>query len=803
MKKFIVILIICIAAADISAKVSIKSELNRTKIALNEQVKLTITISGEKRNLPEFKLSSIDGFRVTSSGKSHNISIINGNMTSSYKHSYSLTPLKIGTYKIPPVFINYKGKRYESSGHSIEVVKSNIRAFTAPAGSDPGAKKEIPNLFVESVLDKEKAYVGEQVTYTFKFYRRVRLINNPAFEAPDFKGLISEELPPNRNYRIRVNNAEFVVTEVKIALIPVTSGNNLIPPARLEVTVEDISSRRRDIFSSFFSTGKRQLLSTEPLELKILPLPIKGKPADFSGAVGEFRLNTSLDKKIIVQGEPVTFEVSVSGKGDFSSVKQPELSMMSNFRVYETITSFDLKKSDYMLSGKKSFKTPMVPMISGRIIVDGVSFNYFSPSKEKYIIMESKPIELSVKPAKGKNNIVSQNESLIGNELQVVREDIRYIAHDLGKRKENPIFKSKKFWYFALIPLYLMGILLLNRFVTKYIILPRYPVVKKRNRLLKMIREAKILKKQNNGQMIYKKIEEISHEIDTIPPEADDIIARAKAAIYSPDKKDIESAVPDLDRFIKIIRTTLKTLFAFIIIVYPVLKANAAAVGETEDVFNRSIEFFKAGEYEKTIKLLEKLLADDRNFENVNYNLGNAYWRRGRMGMARVYWDRALKINPGNADAAYNIEQIRKIMKEKDNRTTMIVIMDSIRTYLGLNGIVITILFLGWLMLLGAMIYIVSRKEKYLWISGSFLILFTICTMLFVFNHDYYFARREGIIIRKTAIFSSPDANADAQGTIPEGKKIIILDELGKWVEAGIIEENMKFWIPRSDIKEI
>ena len=84
------------------------------------------------------------------------------------------------------------------------------------------------------------------------------------------------------------------------------------------------------------------------------------------------------------------------------------------------------------------------------------------------------------------------------------------------------------------------------------------------------------------------------------------------------------------------------------------------------DLFKDANEYYKSGDFDKAINTYQKIIEEDGEYEGVYFNLGNAYWRTGEVGKARLYWEKAVKINPANKDAVYNIDLVRKAVDEKN-----------------------------------------------------------------------------------------------------------------------------------------
>ncbi|MFC2061824.1 BatD family protein [Elusimicrobiota bacterium] len=795
--KHIILLILMLLPSRLHAGIEIESRLSRDVVPLNEQVELEITVSGSSKDIGAPKVSILDDFYIASSGRSSSISIINGNMTSSYIYSYVLSPKKTGDFVIPSFAVNYRGRTYKTEPIGLKVVEAQEQKFTS--GREGRSERTVPELFVEQELDKKTAYTGEQVTYTFKFYRRVRLLNNPSFESPDFNGFIKEDLPPNRNYRTRVEGREYVVTDVKYGLFPVKSGTLNIPPARLMVAVEDFSAGD-EFFSNFFSQGKRKTLATNNLTLKVLPLPAEGQPAGFSGAIGDFDLDIKLDKDSVMQGEPITLEVKISGKGDLRSVKQMELGGLNNFRVYETVDSVSISKKKYTVTGTKIFKTPLVPVVSGKLSIPGVKFSYFDPVRNKYVTKESSPVYLEVLPAPETER--SAKGRAVSEELQVVREDIRYITAELGKRKTAPLYEKKYFWQIEGIPVYLWVLSLVTVFFRKKFIEPRYPRLVKNKVIRKCLKEAEKSSKKGNYMEVYKKIEEISNYLERSPEELQEVISRAKAGIYSPEKNKLDSAKDDLKKFARLLKKSLMVLLPAVFLLNAVVSDLDAATDIT-GTFSRANSLYKGGNFKEASLEYNKIIEEEGEYEGVLYNLGNAYWRLGSVGRARQYWEKSLKLNHFHKDAAYNVELVMKSIGEKKESDFLGNLSDKVFSAAGLNGMIVIATILGWGFLSSFLCYYFRRREVYIWIGTALAVLFCITAGAVWLRVEEKRKIREGIIIETTEIYNSPGTSGQSQGVIPAGKKIVIMKNQDGWTEVGIEEKNLKFWILEEKLGKI
>lgn len=422
------------------ADISISASVDKNVVSLNEQISLQITVSADTTNIPQPKIPQLADFQVYSSGRSQNISIINGQVNSSVTFSYVLVPKKIGEFEIPPITLEYQGKTFQTQPIKIKVEKqTSQQQLSTEKNIYKGTRKDI---FIETFVDKKKAYVNEQITLTFRFYTRVNLLSQPQYLPPSTAGFITEDLPPQRNYYTIINSQRYYVSEIKTALFPTSAGKFTIGEATVKCMIEDFNVD--DFFSDnflkrFFSTGKEIILKSEPIEVVVLPLP-EPQPQFFSGSVGKYKISSSLEKTKVSQNETVFLNIKISGEGNIKSISLSKSTIETilgrNFLVYDPITSLDIKKENYKVAGTKTFKIPITPLVAGSLKIPEIKFVYFNPQSGQYETTTSASLLIEVTPTTTKIPIGSSKYSQIDQQPQKIEfDDIRYIYENFKVKK--------------------------------------------------------------------------------------------------------------------------------------------------------------------------------------------------------------------------------------------------------------------------------------------------------------------------------------------------------------------------------
>jgi tetratricopeptide (TPR) repeat protein len=109
-------------------------------------------------------------------------------------------------------------------------------------------------------------------------------------------------------------------------------------------------------------------------------------------------------------------------------------------------------------------------------------------------------------------------------------------------------------------------------------------------------------------------------------------------------------------------RITMPLVALFLIAMLP---ARSIAEDSLESIFKSADNDFWNGEYDKAraaYERLEKLGVEDAA---LFYNLGTVYARLGKLGTAVLYYEKALRLDPGQDDARYNLSVIREFIARK------------------------------------------------------------------------------------------------------------------------------------------
>lgn len=429
-------------------EISVTATVDKNRLSLEDVLQLSIVIQGTQ-NTPPPELPSLPDFRVVSAGTSSSTQYINTQRSVSITYNYRLTPMNTGTFVIGPTRVRANGKTYATQPITIAVQNEAQK----PSNQETTGNK---NAFVVTTLSSKKAYVGEQLVYTFRLFHRVDAKNLNLRLPFDKTRFHKEELGEPKTY-IKINNGlQYHVQELSLALFPLKKGLHEIPSAMIELDLfHPMKNRsRRDPFSQFFgqrTQAEHKVLRSQSLSIEVLPLP-DGAPEGFENIIGQFNISAELGKNDLEVGDTTTLTLTVSGKGNVQDIIFDEPDLKSYFKIYPDKPEFHQTVQNNQIMGEKVFKFALVPLEAGSRTLPKFSLAFFDPGKAQYRVAQTQPISLNIKPSAAKeelNLVQSRQQNAQAPEIEILGRDIFPIYTELDKfqntRSHSPAFLATRF----------------------------------------------------------------------------------------------------------------------------------------------------------------------------------------------------------------------------------------------------------------------------------------------------------------------------------------------------------------------
>jgi len=448
----LVVLLLAAAARPSLAQVSVEIEVDPRVLAVGEQGELTVVVRGARRPVPPPMPANVGGLQLRFGGSEQRISIVNGQRDEALVYRYALTALKEGEFRIGPIAYEVDGRRLELPAVAVQVV--------AGAAARGGARSLSDALFAELRAERTNPYVDEGFDLVLSIYfRGVNLDRDLNLSGLPESGLQFqrwEELPAGREAR---NDRLYEVRRFRTRARALAAGTyRLSPQLRVNLLIERRERRRSpldDFFSGFpdmpgFGRVERQPLDlpVAPVEIAVRPLPAEGRPASFSGGVGRFNFDATVEPTTLAVGDPLTVRMTIEGEGNADTLPAPPVNVGPNFRAYEA--QLAARESDPAgRRARRVFEQVLIPRDETAVEIPAIEFSFFDPRAEAYRTIARGPFPLTLTPATNTfSHIVAPPAPGAATAVRVEGADLVYLKTGAPRwrRSDEPPWHGRRFW---------------------------------------------------------------------------------------------------------------------------------------------------------------------------------------------------------------------------------------------------------------------------------------------------------------------------------------------------------------------
>lgn len=409
--------------ANDDKKVKVQAQVDRSDLFEGDTFTYSITVTSTSSvQTEEPRLPDLSGFDLLNSWvSSQSRSTFSGGkfeVEQSRLFNYMLTPQKTGELTIGSARVVVDGKAYQTEALKVQVnegeapVQPRAQTQGVPQSPfeeleeafdqllqrrfNPGFRSQPVNpneaFFIQVEVDKTQAYAGEQVTANWYLYTRGQIRDIDTLKYPDLRGFWKEEI----EMATRLNFEQEVVDGlawnkallVSYALFPISSGKAIVDEYKARCTV---------VTPSNFGLGRPYQFtkSSRPVDIEVKDLPVDGRPHDFSGAVGHFRLSAKVDQQEVSVNNPLTLKLRFEGQGNAKLIDLPPLDLPPSLELYDTRHEAQFYRDG---TSYKEFELLLIPRDQGDILIPSVSFSYFNPDTSQYVSQSTDAITVKVLP---------------------------------------------------------------------------------------------------------------------------------------------------------------------------------------------------------------------------------------------------------------------------------------------------------------------------------------------------------------------------------------------------------------------
>ncbi len=351
--------------------------------------------------------------------------IVNGRVTTSesvdFRYNFLVTADRKGEFKIGPFTVNVDSRRNELEGVTVEF----------------GELDADPNMALELVLPRSTIYVGERVPIDIRWSfagddRGLQFaFQNLQIRSSMFDQFEFVDSEPTSRTTLTLATAQGTEEVDAIATQESRDGKDWIvvtgqrlfkaeSVGQFEGIRATCRTQRpvnwgRDIFGNAKPRTARPVMATaEPLNLRVIPVPLDNQPAGYSGAVGSgFSIDVAADRSVLRVGDPISLAITLQGTGNLEELSLPLLATALDEQLFQLPAE---RPAGTFQGNSKVFKCSVRVKDKSVSQLPGLPFSWFDPVQEKYVTTYSKPIALQVTEAQviSAAEVVSSNSGSPG-----------------------------------------------------------------------------------------------------------------------------------------------------------------------------------------------------------------------------------------------------------------------------------------------------------------------------------------------------------------------------------------------------
>lgn len=379
-----------VARLHAQAPVSFEAATEFREVVEGSTFEVTFSLKnaqGSRFIAPDFK-----GFKIVGGpSEMRGMSIVNGQTSAHQSWVYQLEAIRTGSFGIGPASVTVNGKTLNTKTLTIQVIapRTGKGATSVPPGNDD-------QIFITGELDRETAYPGQQVTWRIRLYTQLSVEGADLIELPDFNGFYSKE---KRRFDTRVQYQTVggrkyaVKTLHEEALFPQEPKELTIGAAKVRAAVESEGGL------GMLLGARPVLLQTQPVRLKILPLPATAPPS-FTGAVGQYEWSVSADKNALSTDDALVLTVHLQGNGDGNRIAPPVFPNSDSLEIFDPkVISEETYEDMEQLVHSKVLEYIVLPKEPGSYSLQPM-FSFFDPDSNRYLVRPAQKVDFQVTAGK-------------------------------------------------------------------------------------------------------------------------------------------------------------------------------------------------------------------------------------------------------------------------------------------------------------------------------------------------------------------------------------------------------------------
>lgn len=342
-------------------------------------------------------------------------------------YTYTVRATKRGTYHIGPIHFVRNGKKMRSNIVTIDVADAehiNTQAVN---------QKQKNYAFARLMVSKNKAYVGEKISYTIRFYYQDPSTEVEQLVRPALNGFKIAEQNQGYKGKEKVDDVLYYYNEWSWDLYPTHVGEAMLDAHRIDFIQageQDEHISRLRMFLGPQVEHKR--VYTNEQSVTVIPLPPHEGNVIGIGTFKQFK--ATINPAVSKEGEAMVLVLSLEGDGNFEELTFPLLDGLPNcFKSYPSkqyvteTAGITEKKFEFILQG----------MNEGDWEIPAQKCSYFDVASDQYKTLYTTPLHIKILPSASAYSSVDstvQQKSIRNDEKKtpIVADSAMAIMHHWG-----------------------------------------------------------------------------------------------------------------------------------------------------------------------------------------------------------------------------------------------------------------------------------------------------------------------------------------------------------------------------------
>jgi hypothetical protein len=808
---------------------TVRAYIQPDRAHTGQAVTYVITVqNGTVQSLPQLRLPVQVGMNSGVS-TSQNIEVRGNQRVFSTQLAWGVAGTEPGEFVIPPQEVRVNDEIMKTNEVRL-VVTEPPTPKTAPNSAEDAT---VPLFQIE--VGKTEVYQGEVVPISATLFvprsvmlRRVGLIdvNKSDFAIARFPQQADQT-------QTSINNVDYIAVTYRSTLSALHAGDLKVGPATCELLFEVYNEDEQRQMRLGLPFGlpfgltmrdaetRKQVVKSQEVKVKVLPLPAAGKPAHFTGAVGDFTISATAAPNELAVGDPLAVDITIDGIGNFDALNPPALMPPDGWKAYPprrynvdgpvdpNLTPTAQRRIGYsMVFVPEKVHTELPPF----------ELSFFSPTEKKYVSARTPAIPLRIKPgaaaaaaaggaaestgAAAKPPAVLQPKPNISDILITLPAKADWLA--TAPAAAAPLTTSARFWAVQSVPALLVVLALFIAWFRRHHEQKTSGLRGELQQLWRGLEQQNL----NDREFLQRAAHFIqrSHSGEVQDADLKQILHLYEAQSFTADPAQARGIDPAARRGILSTLSPLLSRAALFVSAFILLAASSFAADESpDDIYGQAREALEKGKFTQAQYLGESLTK--RNPPALSAAvfalIGHARYRQEDFGRAALWYQRAQLLEPSNPEVRQNLrhldEKLRFFRFEEDSPLAEWSLMA------GKNTWIIAASAGVWLILLAAMGRIVSSSRKTGGGTCSF-VLSIVGVLIFLPSAAFAAIRPDsGQRVKDIVVITSKEVSAYTAATltsgsvidIPPGSQVRLLEKRGAWsyVEVPSADDAVRGWV--------